>query len=169
MRWPSLALFFILVLPTIQYGLSSFGDSTGAGTILGEEVGESLSTLVRVPSGLLIIEIMPAFEMEYVMLRNFALSPIDLAGMKLSDGEGTLVFGHLLIDPGDVQVVCGNLSLFERIHDKHPAIGFDDPSLVKKGRFILADAGDEVFLIDASSSIIDVLAYGASDYSGAGW
>ena len=169
MRWPSLALFFILVLPTIQYGLSSLDDGTNVDATLDERFGESLSSSFQSPPGLMIVEIMPAFEMEYVTLRNLARSPIDLVGMKLSDGEGSITFGHLNVYPGETQVVCGNLSLFERIHDSHHAIAFDDPSLVKKGRFILADSGDEVFLVEQDSSIVDMLAYGASDYSGVGW
>ncbi len=112
---------------------------------------------------------MPAFEIEYVIIRNLASSPIDLAGMKLSDGEGSISFGHRILPPGEEQVVCGDLGLFERIHDAHLAIAFDDPSLTKKGRFILADAGDEVLLIDRNSTVLDMLAYGASDYIGAGW
>jgi cardiolipin synthase A/B len=167
MRWPILALFFILVLPTIQYGLSSFDTETAASLVAGKELGDSFSG--KDPHGLLIWEILPAFETEYVILRNLAPTPIDMIGMKLSDGEGSITFGHLVLPPGKEQVVCGNLSLFERIHDIHPAIAFDDPSLTKKGRFILADTGDEVFLIDKSSSIIDALIYGASDYTGVGW
>jgi phosphatidylserine/phosphatidylglycerophosphate/cardiolipin synthase-like enzyme len=167
MRWPILALFFILVLPTIQYGLSSFDPETDARLVPEKELSDLFTG--KGSTGLLIWEILPAFEMEYVILRNLASDPIDLIGMKLSDGEGSIAFGHLILPSGGEQVVCGDLSLFERIHDAHQTITFDDPSLTKKGRFILADAGDEVLLIDQSSAIIDALVYGASDYAAAGW
>ncbi len=169
MRWPILALFFILVLPTIQYGLSSTAPETGAGAILDQEMDEALALPSRAVSGLMISEVMPAFETEYVMIRNTASVPIDLVDMMLSDGEGSIAFGHRTLLPGDEQALCSDLALFERIHDQHPAIAFDDPALSKKGRFILADAGDELLLMDQSSSVIDALAYGASDYAGAGW
>ncbi len=169
MRWPSLALFFVLVLPTIQYGLSSSGCEINANTVTEEQVGEATDDSVQAAPGLLIQEIMPAFEMEYVILGNSASMAIDLVGMKLSDGEGSLTIGHLVLLPGQTQAFCGDLSMFERIHDAHKALSFDDPSLTKKGSFILSDAGDEVFLIDQGSSVIDALSYGSSDYVGAGW
>ncbi|MDD1743847.1 MAG: phospholipase D-like domain-containing protein [Methanomassiliicoccales archaeon] len=166
MRWPSLALFFILVLPTIQYGLSSTVPESCSGTIPFQDSQKFGNSSL---GGLLIMEIMPAFEMEYVIIGNLGPSSVDLVGVQLSDGEGSFIFGHRLLSPGGELVVCGDLSLFERIHDSHPAIAFDDPSLTKKGRFILADAGDEVLLIGQASSVIDMVAYGASDYQGAGW
>jgi hypothetical protein len=68
MRWPILALFFILVLPTIQYGLSSFDPETEARLLPEKETSKSSPGKGSI--GPLIWEIMPAFEMEYVILRN---------------------------------------------------------------------------------------------------
>jgi phosphatidylserine/phosphatidylglycerophosphate/cardiolipin synthase-like enzyme len=169
MRWPSLALFFILVLPTIQYGLSSTDPDAGNGSLGDQRRNEALVAMNSSAPRLLICEVMPAFEMEYVMIRNSACAPVDLVGMMLTDGEGSLTFGHRVLLSGEELVVCSDPALFERIHDNHSAIALDDPLILKKGRFILADAGDEVMLVDQNSSIIDVLTYGASDYAGSGW
>ena len=169
MSWPSLALFFILVLPTIQYGLSSTDFETDSGALFDQERNEALATPDRSIFGLLICEVMPAFEMEYVMIRNLASASVDLIGMMLSDGEGSVTFGHRTLLSGEGLVVCTDPALFERIHDDHSIVAFDDPALVKKGRLILADVGDELMLLDQGSSVIDAVAYGASDYTGAGW
>jgi phosphatidylserine/phosphatidylglycerophosphate/cardiolipin synthase-like enzyme len=169
MSWPSLALFFILVLPTIQYGLSSTDLETGSGALFDQERNEALTSPDRSVFGLLICEVMPAFEMEYVMIRNSASASVDLIGMMLSDGEGSVTFGHRNLSSGEGLVVCSDPIMFERIHDDHLVMAFDDPALVRKGRLILADGGDEVMLLDRSASIVDMLAYGASDYAGAGW
>jgi len=169
MSWPSLALLFILVLPTIQYGLSSTDLATGSGASFDQEWNEALAAPDGSYFGLFICEVMPAFEMEYVMIRNFGVASVDLNGIMLSDGEGSVTFGHRLLLSGEDLVVCSDLVMFGRIHDDHSVIAFNDPALLKKGRLILADAGDELMLLDQGSSVIDMLAYGASDYAGPGW
>jgi cardiolipin synthase A/B len=136
----------------------------GQGVLSSTPVIGSPATIPNVK----IREVLVRFPFEHVGIVNLGGSCINLTGWSLSDGEGTWSFecGPSLAAGGEL-FVGSNLTFLQLIHPS--ALKLDPNVLAKKGRLILADDGDEVLLLDQHGVVVDVLAYGKSIYSGAGW
>jgi len=151
------ALFFIL--PTMHVALSSPGAS---GELMQER---SLDYgLVRIHA------ILPDFACESVTIINLGKGTVDLDRWTVSDGEGWLTFrAGVVLGPGEKLSLCSNSSMQLRLDPRVRAISFVSTELDRKGRFALADQGDEVQLLGTDGSLQDVIPYGATEHQGPGW
>lgn len=109
---------------------------------------------------------------EFVELANAGPVPMDLAGWSLTDGEATSTF------PMDAVLPAGGRILVTRNATRYledtlePAdFAFESGAVraMEGGVPRLADAGDEVLLLDPSRAAVDVVAWGDSTYQGPGW
>lgn len=112
---------------------------------------------------------------EFVRLHNPTGSAVDLAGWKLTDGEGNLTFpAGASLGAGQSWFVAGKATDFvldmvvpaqwEYLADTDPAV----PQLARTGTFSLANTGDEVRLVKPDASVVDAAIWGNSPGS-AGW
>ncbi len=115
---------------------------------------------------LLLDAVMPAYGVELFSIRNDGGSPVDLHGLSITDGEGTLTVEveHLLLPGEKAHFLSGEFSL--------PLEGrsfiFPSEEVSSRGRFILADAGDEISLYDGDN-LLDAFVYGSGDVDIPGW
>lgn len=107
--------------------------------------------------GLLITEVSPSEE--GFTLTNFGGTEVGLAGHSVTDGEGTVSFKSGSLAAGESITVAKAASgwFSSRVGTLH----FDSASIEKKGRFILADGGDELSLAYAGK-VVDAVCYGSS-------
>lgn len=84
---------------------------------------------------------------------------LDLAGHILTDGEDAWTFPSVQLGPGDVLWVVGNATLWQEHDGPSPWIAMEPP-------LRLGDGGDDVFLLDPTSALLDAVAYGSRDPSG---
>ena len=109
---------------------------------------------------------------EFVEIGNPGPESVDLSGWSLTDGEGTATFPLDSLLPARGRIVATrNASSYAE--DTLEAADF---SLQAGGArqlegdvLRLADAGDEVVLVDRSGTVVDAYAWGDSSYTGPGW
>jgi phosphatidylserine/phosphatidylglycerophosphate/cardiolipin synthase-like enzyme len=109
---------------------------------------------------------------EFVELANPGLDPIGLAGWTLTDREATATFplDSTLPAGGRILVTRNATSYAEDTLDVADFTLEEGASRNMEGGVLrLADAGDEVLLQDPEKTVVDVYAWGDSDYQGAGW
>src|SRR5205823_8888951 len=109
---------------------------------------------------------------EFVEIANVGPIPLDLAGWALTDREATATF------PLDSILLAGGRFVVTR-----NATGYDEDLLgpadfawesgnarrMGGGTLRLADAGDEVLLLNPDGAVVDAYAWGKSSYDGFGW
>lgn len=109
---------------------------------------------------------------EFVELGNPGFDPIDLAGWSLTDGEATATFPFDATLPGGGQIlVTRNATSYAEDTLAAADFAFEegDARRMEGGVLRLADAGDEVLLLDSAQTVVDVYAWGDSTYEGSGW
>ncbi len=123
-----------------------------------------------ISDGLLVYAAMPNFVCESVVLRNCGQYAVDLKGWTVTDGEGWLTFSvPRVLGPGMETSLCSNASVYQRLTGAAGSIEFCSSELARKGRFALADDGDEVSLLHPDGSIADRLYYGSAEPQPPGW
>lgn len=109
---------------------------------------------------------------EFVEIANPGGSFVDLTNWSLSDGEGDARFpSGTMLAPGTVVTATGNATRYAEDLLISPDFTWrvgDAPILSGSG-LRLANAGDEVLLLDANRDIVDAFVYGGSAYAGPGW
>ena len=167
------AIALLILLPTVQYGLSSF-------ELPAEACKAPSATEFRAPDSLndsgdcfplvMISAVMPAFVAEYIGLYNPGDQVQSLKGWTISDQEGTLTFiQDISLAPGEELLVASDLALVQRLVPDANVLCYASESILKKGRFQLADEGDEVLLFDKLGLCCDAVVMGKSEYAGIGW
>lgn len=117
---------------------------------------------------ILIYEVYPFGSTEGVSLFNFGTSAINLKGWSLTDREGTLTFvKDLTIQPGTRLTVAKTISSDDWFSGRDNVIAIDNSRIEKKGSFVVADAGDDVYLYKGSV-LIDAVCYG-NKTADSGW
>ena len=111
---------------------------------------------------------------EYVVLENVGSDSLDLAGWRLSDLEGTVVFPENSTLVADARaVVTRNATSYREDTLDEPEFAYGPGSerrmLVTHAILQFNNEGDEVLLLDPNGTVIDVFVYGGSPYGGAGW
>jgi phosphatidylserine/phosphatidylglycerophosphate/cardiolipin synthase-like enzyme len=109
---------------------------------------------------------------EFVELGNPGDLPIDLARWAVTDREATARFpvDSILPARGRVLIAQNGTSYAEDVFAIADfALSGGDGRRMEGGALRLADAGDEVVLLDPSGSAVDVVAWGDSSYTGVGW
>ena len=112
---------------------------------------------------------------EFIEIYNVTSNEIDLSSYKLGDeetldaGEGMSIFGIGTIAAGGFLVLANNADTFLNTYGVFPDYAISDaghpvPQTIPytnwaTGAVYLANTGDEVFLLDGSDTIIDVVAY----------
>lgn len=165
-----IALFSVLVLllsfvmPTSLGSFTTTGEATTANNIIITEVYYDTH-----------ISYEPD---EYVAISNPLSTSIDISGWSISDGTYEVSFpSNIIIDSGETIYIVNEAATFlqQKIVNIIPTFeyGADSNSsipqmIVNGGTPRFANSGDEVFLKNGNE-IIDVVVYGSSSYSGAGW
>ena len=117
---------------------------------------------------LLFFEINPFGSHEGVSLFNYGAQNVDLKGWSVSDGEGTLTFvKSVIVAPGTRFTIVKSIAADDWFSGRDRTVALDDVSIEKKGSFILADAGDDVYLY-RNGVLIDSVCYG-NKYIETGW
>ena len=121
----AISLSFIILFPAIMSV-----DSESAGT-----------------ENVLLYEVDPFGDCEGFSVFNYGADDVDLKGWSVSDGEGTLTFvKSLLMEPGTRLTVAKAIDTDHWFTGRGNTITFDDERIQKKGSFILANTGDDVYL-----------------------
>ena len=119
------------------------------GTVSGEEA-----------ETVLFYEVYPFGSHEGVSLFNYGSKDVDLKGWSVSDGEGTLTFvKSITVAPGARLTIAKTIAADDWFSGRDHVIALDDSHIEKKGSFILADAGDDVYLY-RNGALVDAVCYG---------
>lgn len=123
---------------------------------------------------LLVVEVYAnaARDDEFVAIGNRGATPVDLGGWSLTDREATATFPPgMVVEAGARFVVTRNSTSYREDLLEEPDATYDRGAVPKLegGTPLLADAGDELLLVDPGGGIADAFAYGSSTYAGAGW
>ncbi len=169
MRCAAVALVIALLLPTVLLEGRGGAPPPGPLTLFGgaePTAGTAPALIVEVYYDALRAD-------EYVVLANPDATALDVSGWTLTDGEGTLTFpaGSSIAPTGRIAVAQNSTAYAEdtrRAADFQYGAGSATP-MIRTGTFQLNNAGDEVILRDSGGVTIDVIAYDASTYGGAGW
>jgi len=136
------------------------------------------------PEHILIIEVYPDTYLygdtagEFIRIHNPTENSINIGGWQITDLEGVIAFSEWAnISAGDSLYLAYNATAFHdeilQKADFEYGRGVDSnptPNMINTYKDIkLANKGDEVILKDDKGEIIDVVIYGNSDYTGAGW
>ena len=117
---------------------------------------------------ILFYEIFPFGTHEGVSLFNYGTKDVDLRGWSVTDGEGTLTFTKsIIIPPGTRLTIAKTIDADDWFSGRDRVIAISDSRIEKKGSFILADAGDDVYLY-RNGVLIDAVCYG-NKLADVGW
>ncbi|MCL2317598.1 MAG: phospholipase D-like domain-containing protein [Methanomassiliicoccaceae archaeon] len=134
---------------------------TAPAALTGDAAGDSKETI-------LFYEVYPFGSTEGVSLHNYGDSNVNMKGWSLTDREGTLTFvKDVMILPGARLTVAKTISPEDWFSGRDNVIAMDDPCFEKKGSFIVADAGDDVYLCKGTA-LIDAVCYG-NKLADSGW
>lgn len=109
---------------------------------------------------------------EFVEIVNLGEAPIELAGWALTDREATATFPlDSTLSAGARIVVTRNATSYAEDTLSVADFAFETGDVRRMGGGIprLADAGDEVLLLDPSSTVVDAYVWGDSSDGGPGW
>ena len=106
----------------------------------------------------------PRTNMEYICIINPSNVRVNLDNYFITDFEGKLIL-HGSIAPQSKLYIAQNSSSFFHFMGFYPNYTY---SQLKKGRFSLANKGDEIALYK-NAKILDIVIYGNSKYNGTGW
>jgi len=117
---------------------------------------------------ILFYEIFPYGSNEGASLYNYGSLSTNLKGWSLTDREGTLTFvKDVVIMPGMRLTIAKTISPDDWFSGRDNVIAIDDARIEKKGSFILADAGDDVYLYKGSL-LMDAVCY-SNKLADSGW
>jgi cardiolipin synthase len=174
-------LAVILIFPTVQLGLPSSPieeidlPSFDSSDLILESQNQDLIGTASVgdqenQTSLLIWEVCPSFTAEFITLMNNGECELDLKGIYLTDGEGTVTFNeNLILNAGQILTICTNISTIRQMSIIDLAVELGSRYLISKGTFRLADKGDEVLMFSPLNNLLDAFVYGSSEFSGEGW
>src|SRR5947209_5632413 len=109
---------------------------------------------------------------EFVEIGNPRPQSLDVTGWALTDGEGTATFPlDSILPAGGRLLVTRNATIFaeDTLEAADLTLGAGDARQMEGDVLRLADAGDEVVLLDSAGTVVDVYAWGDSSYVDAGW
>lgn len=109
---------------------------------------------------------------EFIELTNAGAVPMDLSGWSLSDGEATASFPlGTRLEIGSRLVATRNSTSYAEDVLETADFTYDrgDATRMDGGILRLADAGDDVYLLDEGRSVVDAYVYGDSGYVGVAW
>ena len=112
---------------------------------------------------------------EFIRVHNPTESSINIGGWQITDLGGAITFPEWanINAEGSLYLAYNATAFYEEMLQKADfEYGVDSnttPDMTKSGSLKLANSGDEVILKDDEGRIIDVVIYGNSDYTGAGW
>ncbi len=125
-------------------------------------------------AGLLIVRVHPfaVWDDEFIEIGNAGDRSADLTGWALTDREATATFPPGTgLPPGRRLVATRNSTAYAEDVRAPADFTYDRGDAPRMGgaALRLADAGDEVLLLDPAGTPVDVWVYGASSYVGPGW
>ena len=125
-------------------------------------------------AGVRIVRVYPnaARDDEFVELANAGGAAADLGGWSLTDREATATFPpSTWLEAGGRLLATRNATSYAE-DERRPADFTYDRGVARRmegGVPLLANAGDEVLLLDPTGRVADAFVYGASTYAGEGW
>ncbi len=133
------AIAFLVMFPAVFFEDPASGEGTG---------------------DVLFYEINPIGDFEGISLFNYGSQDVNLKGWSLSDTEGTLSFtGNIYVQAGTRITIAKSSSADDWFSGRDRVITFDDDRIQKKGSFVLANTGDDVFLYKGDM-LMDSVCYG---------
>jgi len=128
---------------------------------------------VSMPEALLVrVYANTARDDEFVEVGNPHPESVDVSRWSLRDGEGTATFPlDSILPAGGRLLVSRNATSYaeDTLEAADFTLGAGDARQMEGDVLRLADAGDEVVLLDPSGTVVDVYAWGDSSYADAGW
>src|SRR3989449_8805695 len=109
---------------------------------------------------------------EFVEIGNPRPQSLDVSGWTLTDGEGTARFPlDSILPAGGRLLVTRNATSYaeDAFQAADFTLGAGDARQMEGDVLRLADAGDEVLLVDLSGRVVDAYVWGDSSYEEAGW
>lgn len=109
---------------------------------------------------------------EFVEIGNPRPESVEMSGWSLSDGEGTATFPLAsILPPGGRLLIARNATSYveDTLEPADFAFGPGDARQMEGDMLRLADAGDEVVLLETSGTVVDAYVWGDSSYADAGW
>jgi len=109
---------------------------------------------------------------EFVEIGNPHPEPVDVSGWALTDREATATFPlDSILPAGGRLLVTRNATSYteDTLEAADFSMGPGDARQMEGGALRLADAGDEVLLIDRTGTVVDAYSWGDSSYGGPGW
>ncbi|MCL2296263.1 MAG: phospholipase D-like domain-containing protein [Methanomassiliicoccaceae archaeon] len=126
-----------------------------AAPVLSEDTASGGET-----ENILFYEVYPFGDHEGISLFNYGSKDTNLKGWSVSDGEGTLTFvKDIYVKSGTRLTVAKTIGADDWFSGRDRTIAFDDKSIERKGSFILANTGDDVYLY-RSGATVDAVCYG---------
>lgn len=108
----------------------------------------------------MIARVCASYPGEFITITNQG-PPVDIKGWRLSDGEGSVIFERSLVMMTHDQLTwVGNGSHFPRLYPDEHYLDQTSPGVMTKGNLRLADAGDQVSLVDPNGKVRDLVCYG---------
>ena len=173
MRGLCCLLMVILIFPCVFTGLSFTPISDGnvpVGSypmVLSEDI--TGSDEMGSTHTLLIWEVFPTSDLEFVSIRNTSPATIDLNGTSITDGEGEVKFRHQFpLDPECSIILCHSVDGVNGLGLPDKQISIENESLETIGNFRLADSGDQIILERYGEVIYSVI-YGEMETSIPSW
>ncbi|OPY34671.1 MAG: cardiolipin synthetase [Methanomassiliicoccales archaeon PtaU1.Bin124] len=111
-------------------------------------------------SGLFFSMVNPGSPGEFIVIKNDLDDDVSLQGIEVTDGEGTLTFGLVMIPCSSEMILAQNRTNIERMMPSSLIIDYSDATIAHNGRFTLANDGDQV-VMRKGGAIIDMVCYGA--------
>ncbi|MDR3075456.1 MAG: lamin tail domain-containing protein, partial [Candidatus Methanoplasma sp.] len=122
----------------------------------------------RESTKVLISEVNPFGDGEGISLFNYGRTDVNLKGWEISDGEGHLVFAkNLYLGPDSRLTVVKSVCEGDWFSGRDGVITFSDDRIQKKGSFILANTGDDIY-VHNGDFLVDSMCYG-NKTSEIGW
>ncbi len=109
---------------------------------------------------------------EFIEVGNAGPTSVDLSGWALTDREAIARFPMgTVLEAGRRVVIARNATSYAEDVLKAADFTWDQGAAphMLGGVLRLADAGDEVLLLNASDAVVDAYVYGSSSYAGPGW
>ena len=143
------------------------------GLLLGRQFPDAASSTLVI-SAVLFDPYLSGEPEEAVEVTNISAVPRDLAGWQLTDNEDTVTFPSLQLAPGARIWATKTATSFAEEFGFSPAFeygGDSDPAVpdLTGTAPALANAGDEIVLLDANGQVVDAVVYRDGDTNQSGW
>ncbi|QLH75563.1 MAG: hypothetical protein HPY73_09100 [Methanomassiliicoccales archaeon] len=145
----------VVLLVLIVLTAPNLNDRPSSNLVSAEDTG-------LLEPGLMLYEVSPAKPLEFISFMNVGDSALDAGEYSVSDGEGTLTLPKVALPPGGILTMIRSPTDLPSIASRDQVFLYEDPAVLRKGTFALADQGDQVLLL-LGDRPIDAFCYGEAN------